>query len=136
VPKVHSEGKERERAAPLPADPRRRVPVRRRNGRCSLSSSALRFRPAPRERNIPSPSKCRERASRSRLPPIGRTQGPDTGLVRLAIGDRDLPAPDAAGVIPMSIMTVTTPGRNAIGIAVQQGSRRVERQLDYEVTAQ
>ena len=48
----------------------------------------------------------------------------------------DLPAPDAAGVIPMSIMTATAPGRNAIRIAVQQGSRRVERLLDYEVTAQ
>ena len=48
----------------------------------------------------------------------------------------DLPASDASGVIPMSIMTVTAPGRNAIRIAVQQGSRRVERLLNYEVTAQ
>jgi hypothetical protein len=36
----------------------------------------------------------------------------------------------------MCVMPVTRPGRNVSGIAVQQGSRRVERLLDYQVTAQ
>lgn len=47
----------------------------------------------------------------------------------------DLPAPDASGAIPMSIGTVTDPGRYAIRIAIQQGSQRVERHLTYSVTA-
>ncbi|MGB7761762.1 MAG: PA14 domain-containing protein [Bryobacteraceae bacterium] len=63
--------------------------------------------------------------------------------VELSVGGRvvasqtaDLPAPDASGAIPMSIATVTEPGTYAIRIAIQQGSQRVERRLDYSVTAQ
>ncbi len=48
----------------------------------------------------------------------------------------DLPAPDASGAIPMSVATVTEPGKYAIKIAIQQGSQRVERRLNYSVTAQ
>jgi hypothetical protein len=62
--------------------------------------------------------------------------------VEFSLGDRviasqtpDLPAPDASGAIPMSIATVTEPGKYAIKIAVQQGSQRVERHLTYSVTA-
>jgi len=47
----------------------------------------------------------------------------------------DLPPPDASGAIPMSIATMTAPGKYGIKIAIQQGSQRVERSLDYAVTA-
>jgi hypothetical protein len=75
--------------------------------------------------------------------PDAAVQGNPRMEVELSLGGRvvarqaaDLPAPNAAGAIPMSITPVTRPGRNAIRIAVQQGSRREERLLDYEVTAQ
>ncbi|MGB9458054.1 MAG: PA14 domain-containing protein [Bryobacteraceae bacterium] len=48
----------------------------------------------------------------------------------------DLPAPNADGAIPMSVATVTAPGTYAVKIAIQQGSQRVERRLEYLVTAQ
>ncbi|MGO9229927.1 MAG: PA14 domain-containing protein [Bryobacteraceae bacterium] len=48
----------------------------------------------------------------------------------------ELPAPDASGAIPMSIATLAAPGRYAIAIAIQQGSQRVERRLEYTLTGQ
>jgi len=62
--------------------------------------------------------------------------------VELSLGGRmvarqtaDLPAPNASGAIPMSIAPVTAPGKYEIKIAIQQGSQRVERRLEYAVTA-
>jgi hypothetical protein len=62
--------------------------------------------------------------------------------VEVSLGDHlvasqtaELPAPDASGAIPMSIATVTDPGKYAIKIAIQQGTQRVERHLTYSVTA-
>jgi len=48
----------------------------------------------------------------------------------------DLPAPDASGAIPMSIVTLIEPGNYAIKVAIQQGSERVEKHLDYSITEQ
>jgi hypothetical protein len=45
-----------------------------------------------------------------------------------------IPAPDASGAIPMSVLAPSTPGRYAVTVTVEQGSQRIERRLEYEVT--
>jgi hypothetical protein len=47
----------------------------------------------------------------------------------------EVPAPDASGAIPMSVLTPSTPGRYVVTVTVEQGSQRLEQRLEYEVAA-
>ena len=63
----------------------------------------------------------------------------EVGLSRggrvLARQSLEVPVPDASGAAPMSVVTPGAPGRYTVTITLEQGSQRMERRLEYEVTA-